>query len=200
MDMGNLIKDIVKVDDMTVKFILDHAEAPIISNMAMAFASIQSAEYADSLAAAGKEGDLNQKPVGTGPFQFVGYKKDAAIRYAANTAYWGEEVKIDNLVFSITTDASVRFQKLKAGECHAMPYPNPSDLDDIKATPGITVMEQEGLNVGYLAYNTNMDKFKDAKVRKALNHAINKDAIREVVFNGYATVAKNPIPPTILVL
>jgi dipeptide transport system substrate-binding protein len=197
MDMGNLIKDIVKVDDMTVKFVLDHAEAPIISNMAMAFASIQSAEYANNLAAAGNEGDLNQKPVGTGPFQFVGYKKDAAIRYSANASYWGDEVKIDNLVFSITTDASVRFQKMKAGECHAMPYPNPADLDDIKATAGITVMEQEGLNVGYLAYNVEKDKFKDVKVRKALNHAINKEAIREVVFNGYATVAKNPIPPTI---
>ena len=197
MDMGNLIKDIVKVDDMTVKFVLDHAEAPIISNMAMAFASIQSAEYADGLATAGKESDLNQSPVGTGPFQFVGYKKDAAIRYAANSAYWGDPVKIDNLVFSITTDASVRFQKMKAGECHAMPYPNPADLDDIKATAGITVMEQEGLNVGYLAYNVEKETFKDVKVRKALNHAINKNAIREVVFNGYATVAKNPIPPTI---
>ncbi len=197
MDMGNLIKDIVKVDDLTVKFVLDHPEAPIVSNMAMAFASIQSAEYAASLVKSGNLGDLNQKPIGTGPFKFVAYKKDAAIRYAANGDYWGEGAKIDNLVFSITTDASVRFQKMKAGECHAMPYPNPADLDDIKATEGITLMEQEGLNVGYLAYNTEKENFADAKVRKALNHAINKEAIKKVVFNGYASVAKNPIPPTI---
>ena len=165
--------------------------------MAMAFASIQSAEYGAQLVAAGKLGDLNQKPVGTGPFQFVGYKKDSVIRYAKNTQYWGEQAKIDNLVFSITTDASVRFQKMKAGECHAMPYPNPADIADIRNTDGINMMQQEGLNVGYLAYNTEKDKFKDVRVRKALNYAINKDAIKQVVFNGEASVAKNPIPPTI---
>jgi len=197
MDMSNLINDVVKVDDLTVKFVLDHPEAPIVSNMAMAFASIQSAEYGAQLVASGKLGDLNQKPVGTGPFQFVGYKKDSVIRYAKNTQYWGEQAKIDNLVFSITTDASVRFQKMKAGECHAMPYPNPADIADIRSTDGINMMEQEGLNVGYLAYNTEKDKFKDVRVRKALNYAINKDAIKQVVFNGEASVAKNPIPPTI---
>jgi len=197
MDMGNLIKEIVKVDDMTVKFVLDHPEAPIVSNMAMAFASIQSAEYADQLHKAGKEMDLNQKPVGTGPFKFVGYKKDSVIRYAKNASYWGEKPAIDNLVFSITTDASVRYQKMKAGECHVMPYPNPADIDNIRKEEGITMMQQEGLNVGYLAYNTEKENFKDAKVRKALNYAINKEAIKTVVFNGEATVAKNPIPPTI---
>ncbi|MEM5527631.1 ABC transporter substrate-binding protein [Gammaproteobacteria bacterium AS21] len=197
MDMGNLIKEIVKVDDMTVKFVLDHAEAPIMANLAMDFASIQSAEYADKLVKDNNLGDLNQNPIGTGPFQFVGYKKDAVIRYANNKQYWGEKAKIDNLIFAITTDASVRLQKMKAGECHAMPYPNPADLDDIKKDESITLMQQEGLNVGYLAYNTEKEKFKDARVRKALNYAMNKEAIKEVVFNGYATVAKNPIPPTI---
>ncbi len=197
MDMASLIKDIVRVDDMTVKFILDHAEAPIIANMAMAFASIQTAEYGAQLVKDNKIGDMNQKPVGTGPFQFVGYKKDSVIRYAKNTAYWGEKAKIDNLVFSITTDASVRYQKMKAGECHVMPFPNPADVAEIRKAEGITLMQQEGLNVGYLAYNTEKEKFKDVRVRKALNYAINKNAIKDVVFNGEATVAKNPIPPTI---
>ncbi|EPJ47828.1 MAG: dipeptide-binding ABC transporter substrate-binding component [Osedax symbiont Rs1] len=197
MDMASLIKDIVRVDDMTVKFVLDHAEAPIIANMAMAFASIQSAEYGAQLVKENKIGDMNQKPVGTGPFQFVGYKKDSVIRYAKNTAYWGEQPKIDNLVFSITTDASVRYQKMKAGECHVMPFPNPADVAEIRKAEGITLMQQEGLNVGYLAYNTEKEKFKDVRVRKALNYAINKNAIKDVVFNGEATVAKNPIPPTI---
>jgi dipeptide transport system substrate-binding protein len=197
MDMASLIKEIVKVDDMTVKFVLDHAEAPIVANMAMAFASIQSAEYGAKLVKENKVGDLNQKPVGTGPFKFVGYKKDSVIRYAKNTAYWGEQAKIDNLVFSITTDASVRFQKMKAGECHVMPYPNPADVAEIRNADGINMMQQAGLNVGYLAYNTEKEKFKDSRVRRALNHAIDKNAIKDVVFNGEATVAKNPIPPTI---
>ena len=51
---------------------------------------------------------VDQEPIGTGPFQFVGYQKDAVIRYRANDAYWGGKAAIDALVFSITPDASVR--------------------------------------------------------------------------------------------
>ncbi|MBL1420931.1 MAG: ABC transporter substrate-binding protein [Alphaproteobacteria bacterium] len=196
MDMANLIKEIKRVDDMTVTFVLDHPEAPIVANLAMAFAGIQSAEYAAQVEASGNLDDMNQKPVGTGPFKFVNYQKDAVIRYATNEDYWNGKPAIDNLIYSITPDASVRFQKMKAGECHVMPYPAPSELDMIKATDGITLMQSEGLNVGYLAYNTEKENFKDVKVRKALNHAINKEAIKEVVFSGYASIAKNPIPPT----
>ncbi len=57
-------------------------------------------------------------------------------------------------------------------------------------------MEQEGLNVGYLAYNTQQKPFDDVRVRKALNMAINKQAIMDAVFQGAGKSAKNPIPPT----
>lgn len=71
MEMGTLIKDLVKVDDYTVKFVLNRPEAPFLANISMPFASIISKEYTDKLAADGKKDDLNQYPVGTGPFQFV---------------------------------------------------------------------------------------------------------------------------------
>ena len=196
MDMPALIKEIVKVDDMTVKFVLNRTESPTIANLAMDFASIVSKEYADKLAADGKMGDLNQAPVGTGPFQFVAYQKDAVIRYKANPDYFNGKQPIDDLVFAITTDNSVRMQKLKAGECHVAPYPNPADLADLKADPNLNVMEAEGLNVGYLAYNTKVAPFDNTNVRKALNHAINKQAILDAVFEGAGAAAKNPIPPT----
>jgi dipeptide transport system substrate-binding protein len=153
MDMPSLIKSVEKVDDYTVRFNLNRPEAPFIANMAMDFASILSAEYGDQMSAAGTPEMLNQAPIGTGPFQFVGYQKDSVIRYKRNAAYWRGASKLDNLVFAITPDNSVRYQKLKAGECHVMPYPNPADIAGMKADPAITMMEQEGLNVGYLAYN-----------------------------------------------
>ncbi|MCB2095772.1 MAG: ABC transporter substrate-binding protein [Rhodobacteraceae bacterium] len=196
MSMPDLIKDIVKVDDYTVKFVLSRPEAPMISDLAMAFASIQSAEYADAMLAAGTPEMLNQAPIGTGPYIFVAYQKDAVIRYKANPDYWRGKAAIDDLVFAITPDASVREQKLKAGECHVIPYPNPADIAALKADPAVKMMEQEGLNVGYLAYNTKVAPFDNAKVRKALNMAIDKKAIIDVVFQGSGAVAKNPIPPT----
>jgi dipeptide transport system substrate-binding protein len=197
MSMPSLLKDIVKVDDHTVKFVLTRPEAPMIANLGMDFASIVSKEYADKLAAAGTKDDLNQKPVGTGAFKFVAYQKDAVIRYKAHDDYWAGRPKIDDLVFAITTDASVRHQRLKAGECHFNPYPNPADLEAIKSDPDLKLPQQEGLNVGYLAYNTKVAPFDNAKVRKALNMAINKNAILDAVFQGAGKAAKNPIPPTI---
>ncbi|KAF0677022.1 ABC transporter substrate-binding protein [Profundibacterium mesophilum] len=197
MSMPDLIESIEKVDDHTVKFKLTRPEAPFVANLAMDFASIMSKEYADAMQEAGTPEMLNQQPIGTGPFEFVAYQKDAVIRYQKNADYWKDGVpKVDNLVFAITPDASVRYQKLSAGECHVMPYPNPADIQAMKDDEDIKVMEQEGLNVGYLAYNTQVEPFDNPKVRKALNMAIDKQAIIDVVFQGSGEIAKNPIPPT----
>ena len=196
MSMPELIESIEKVDDYTVVFNLTRPEAPIIANMAMDFASIQSKEYADAMMEAGTPEMLNQAPIGTGPFQFQAYQKDAVIRYLRNDAYWGDAAKVESLIFAITPDASVRYQKVQAGECHVMAYPNPADVQAMKDAEDIVVMEQEGLNVGYLAYNTKVAPFDNAKVRKALNMAIDKQAIIDVVFQGSGQIAKNPIPPT----
>ncbi|MGG7517759.1 ABC transporter substrate-binding protein [Allorhizobium undicola] len=196
MGFPELIKSIEKVDDLTVKFVLNRQEAPFLANLAMPFASIMSKEYADKLKADGKMEQLNQMPLGTGPFSFVAYQEDAAIRYQKNPDFWGTAPKIDDLVFAITKDAAVRFQKLKAGECQLMPYPNAADVKAMKADPSLKVMEQEGLNVAYLGYNTLQAPFDKPEVRIALNKAINKKAIVDAVFQGMAAPAKNPIPPT----
>jgi ABC-type transport system substrate-binding protein len=120
MGMNTTIKQVEKVDDQTVRFHLNNIDAAFIQNLAMSFASIQSAEYAAQLLKEGKAGDINQKPIGTGPFVFKRYQKDAQIRYVGNKDYWKpEDVKLDNLIFSINTDAATRLQKLKTGEWSA---------------------------------------------------------------------------------
>ncbi|MBD3804220.1 MAG: ABC transporter substrate-binding protein [Thioclava sp.] len=196
MDMPTIIKSIDKVDDYTVKFTLSEPNAPFLADMAMDFASIISKEYADKLAAEDRKADINNVPVGTGPFEFVAYQKDAVIRYKANPDYFKGKAPIDDLIFAITPDPAVRMQKLQAGECQIMPYPAPADLEALKSDPNITVGEQPGLNVAYFAYNTTQKPFDDPKVRKALNMSINKQAIIDAVFQGAGQVAKNPIPPT----
>ena len=78
--------------------------------------------------------------------------------------------------------------------CDAVP--EPADLDAIRKDPKIQVLEQPGLNVGYLAYNTTKKPFDDVRVRKAINMAINKKAIIDAVYLTTGVAAKNPIPPT----
>jgi dipeptide transport system substrate-binding protein len=197
MDMAALIDSIEKIDDYTVIFHLTRPESPFIANIAMDFGSIHSAEYADNMIKAGTLDNFDQQPVGTGPFVFVSYQKDSTIRYLAHDTYWKGRAKIDKLVFSITPDASVRYAKLKAGEAHLMPYPNPADLAAMKKDTDINLMEKEGLNVGYLAFNVEKKEFQDVRVRQALSMAMNKQAIMDAVFQGSGKIAKNPIPPTI---
>jgi len=198
MEMHTLIKDIKRIDDYTIEFVLAHPESPFLSNLAMDFASILSKEYAEALVKAGKDlTTINTAPIGTGPYVFKSYQKDTLIRYTSNPAYFKTPPKVDNLVFSITPDASVRFQKLKAGECQFIAEPSPADLESISKISSIKLMEKEGLNVGYLAFNTEKKPFDNVLVREAIQYALNRPSYIKSIFLGRAVVANNPMPPTI---
>ncbi|MEG9621747.1 MULTISPECIES: ABC transporter substrate-binding protein [Pseudomonas] len=205
MGMDKNIARLEKVDDHTVRFTLNEVDAAFIQNLAMSFASIQSAEYAGQLLNQGKAADINQKPIGTGPFVFSKYQKDAQIRFKGNKDYWNpDDVKIDNLIFAISTDASVRMQKLKKNECQVTLFPRPADIEPLKKDPKLQMPEQAGFNLGYIAYNV-MDKIKGSneanplsqlKVRQALDMAVNKQQIIESVYQGAGQLAVNAMPPT----
>jgi dipeptide transport system substrate-binding protein len=140
---------------------------------------------------------IDTNPIGTGPFEFAGFQPDIAVRYRAFAGYWGGRQPIDTLVFSVTPNAAVRLTKLKSGECHVIPFPNPGDRQTIEADPNLKFLEQEGFNIGYLALNTSKPPFNDVRVRRAINMAIDKAAIIEAVYQGAGVVAKNPLPPTL---
>jgi dipeptide transport system substrate-binding protein len=196
MDMPKLLKSITKVDDYTVRFELNQPNAPFLANLAMDFATIQSKEYADALLKAGKPELIDQEPIGTGPFEFVQYVKDATVRYRAFPGYWGNKPKIDTLVYSINKDPSVRLAKLRANECQMAFGPNPADLPGLKADKNLLVMSQPGLNIGYLGMNTKKKPFDDVRVRRAVTMAIDQKAILDAVYQGTGQAAKNLIPPT----
>ncbi|RMM02110.1 Dipeptide ABC-type transport system, periplasmic substrate-binding protein [Pseudomonas savastanoi] len=205
MGMDTNITKIEKVDDHTVKFTLGKVDAAFIQNMAMSFASIQSAEYAAKLLKEGKPELINQQPIGTGPFVFKSYQKDSNIRYTGNKDYWKpEDVKVDNLIFAITTDASVRMQKLKKNECQITAYPRPADLEPLKADKNLKMPDQAGFNLGYIAYNVmpeikgedHPNPLAQLKVRQALDMAVNKQQIIDSVYQGAGQLAVNAMPPT----
>ncbi|MDU9413275.1 ABC transporter substrate-binding protein [Pseudomonas sp. zfem005] len=199
MGMRELIKSVEKVDALTVRFTLTHPEAPFLADMAMPFASIYSAEYGDQLLAAGKTNQLNQLPVGTGPFVFNRYAKDAQVRYKANPDYFRGKPEIDNLIFAITLDPNVRLQKVRAGECQLALYPKPEDVAGIRNDPRLAVDEIDALLTTYVAINTEHKPLDDARVRQAINLSIDKQALLGAVFGpGAASAAVNPYPPTLL--
>ncbi|HCF9708730.1 TPA: ABC transporter substrate-binding protein [Pseudomonas aeruginosa] len=199
MGMGELIKSVEKVDELTVRFVLNRPEAPFLRDMAMPFASIYSAEYGDQLLAAGKQGQLNNQPIGTGPFVFKRYAKDAQVRYTANPDYYAGKPPIDNLVFAITLDPNVRMQKVRAGECQVSLYPKPEDVPRLKQDQNLAVDEIDALLTTYIAINTQHKPLDDPRVRQAINLALDKKAMLDAVFGpGAASPAVGPYPPTLL--
>ena len=196
MGMSDLVKKVEKLDDHTVRLTLAHAEAPFLADLAMDFMGIQSKEYADQiLKGGGSLEPFDWNPVGTGPFVFVRYEKDQTIRYVANPDYYLGKPKIDNLIFSITPDASVRFEKLKTGECDVVAEPGFTDLTAMSVNPKMSVEEQTSLNVSFLALNTTKKPLDNVLVRRAINHAVNKKSYIDAVFLGRAVLNPNPLPP-----
>lgn len=191
----SLIKSIRKIDDYTVKFTLNEANAGFLAMLSLTITSMQSQEYGMTMLKQGTPELIDTHPIGTGPFSFVSYVKDQKIIFKTFPAYWRGRSKLDELEFLISPDASDRWQKVQDNRCHVMPFPKPNDLEQMRNHPNVTVLEQLGLNVGYLSYNTTKPPFNDVRVRKALNMAINKQAILEHVYQGAGMSAINLIPP-----
>ncbi|MGZ3691277.1 MAG: ABC transporter substrate-binding protein [Pseudobdellovibrio sp.] len=197
MELDTLIADVTKSDDYTVSFKLKRPEAPFLADLAMDFASIQSEEYAKSLIKSGKGlKTLETAPIGTGPFVFKSYQKDSAVRYKAFDKYYKGKPKIENLVYVIVTDSTVRLQKMKSGECNVMSEPQPQDLEQIAKTAGVKIVSTEGLNVAYIAFNTEKKPFNNLKVRQALAMAMNQKSYLDLIYKSQGSAAKNPIPPS----
>jgi dipeptide transport system substrate-binding protein len=196
MSMPELIKSVSKVDDQTVRITLSKPESPFVADLTMtSIASIYSAEYADQLLKAGKLEQINTQPIGTGPFVFKSYQKDAVIRYAANTAYWNTPPKVD-LIFAITPDPSVRIQRLKAGECLVSLVGG----DNARAFDGdarINLLRSKPLTTSYLAPNSKHRFLSDKRFREALSIAIDRKTFVQSVFGGEAVPAGSFLPPGI---
>ena len=185
------LKAVTKISDDTVAFDLTTPSASLLSALTVQSFSIWSAEYAAAMAKAGTKSQVDLAPLGTGPFQLMQYQKDSALRFHAFPQFWGAKggltsraARVDNLVFSITPDAVVRLAKLRANECQIDRYPNPADLDAMRATPGIKVLQAPVAAQSMLSFRTDKKPFSDVRVRQALAMAIDHDGLVRAVFQA----------------
>ncbi|PAU55068.1 ABC transporter substrate-binding protein [Pseudomonas indica] len=195
MQWPTLIDKIEAPDPHHVRITLRHPDATFLATLSMGFASIYSAEYATQLMAAGTPEKLNAQPIGSGPFVFRRFQKDAVVRYQANDAYFGGKPQVDDLIYAITPDANVRLQKLRRGECQVALSPKPQDVASTRGDAALQVIETPAFMTAFVAINTQHPPLDKPAVRQAINLAFDKTNYLKAVFEGSAVPANGPYPP-----
>ncbi|MBI3793659.1 MAG: ABC transporter substrate-binding protein [Nitrospinae bacterium] len=123
-------------------------------------------------------GDLSEKPVGAGPFRVVSRKRGADIRLARNNLYFDKIPALEGVWFKIIPDETVRLLELVKGNLQMVNNPiMPYALPWIKRQKNLMVATADGTSVSYVGFNLRDERLKDSRVRKAVAHAIDRDAI-----------------------
>jgi peptide/nickel transport system substrate-binding protein len=188
------IASVQAVDPLTFRITLKEPYAPLLSTLAT------HSSYLVSPTAVRTWGDdFDKHPVGAGPFVFSSWIPGERIELTANPNYYLGRPHVDRVVFKVIPDIKVRLLELKSGAIQIMDGVGPADREEISKNPRLTLDAKPGLNVGYLAMNMLHPPFGNLDVRRAVNHAINKENLVKLLYRGMAEVAKNPIPPTMWV-
>ncbi|RDZ54613.1 ABC transporter substrate-binding protein [Haloferax sp. Atlit-4N] len=193
--LGSWIDEIQVDGDYSMTIQLTQSYAPFLRNLAMFAASVH------SLAAIEEYGtDLSSNPVGTGPFQLSNLDDaNERIRLEANAEYWGEGPNVDEVVFVTIGQNSTRAQSLASGELDIIDGLGAQSSVQVENASNANLVRTEGINIGYMAFNmASREEFRDRRVRQAVSHAINTEAIVNEIYSGFATQASQPLPPNVL--
>ncbi|MCF6272947.1 MAG: ABC transporter substrate-binding protein [Rhodobacteraceae bacterium] len=174
------IADVSAPDDTTVVVTLSAPNGNFLFNMAWGDAVILN------------EGDdteaLKTKPNGTGAFTFTNWVQGDSITLTRNENYWGEPAKLESATIKYISDPTAAFAAVMAGDVDAFPtFPAPENLAQFDADPRFSVIVGSTEGETILATNNKMPPFDNVKVREALAHAIDRNAIIDGAMFGYGT-------------
>lgn len=193
-DKEHIIDSVKAVNNNTFELKLKKPSAALLNNLAMVAFSIASPTAIE------EEGDhFGEKPVGTGPFKFVSWKRNNTIELEKNPNYWQKGYpKVSKLIYRTLPDNSARLNSLVTGEIDIADGLSPSDHTRIEQDQNLQLLKRPSFNVGYLGMTMIQKPFDDKKVREAVSMAVDRQAIVNSFFEGFATEAKNPLQPTAL--
>ena len=188
-----LVRDIEKteaVDDYTARITLKRPFSAFINVLAHPAVVMISP---GAIAKYGRE--LNDHPVGTGPFKFVEWKQTDYLKVEKFGGYWKPGYpKVDGIIWKPVVDNNTRAAILQTGEAQFAFRMPPEQIAMLKTKPELEVLTGPSLYQRFLMMNTRQKPFDNLKVRQAVNYAINKEALCKVAFAGYAVPSDGVIP------
>ncbi|MCK4391875.1 ABC transporter substrate-binding protein [Candidatus Bipolaricaulota bacterium] len=179
------VDSVQPIDRYTVRFELRKGGGTFLNELAL---GVRSAIVAYE--ALNEHGALAQ-PIGTGAYEFHSRNAEGALRLKRFDGYWGEPGAIEMLHFRVVTDPNVRIALLCSGDAHWV-FDLPFDvLQGIEEAGYETDVIDTG-NLLRLSFNNTRPPFNDSRVRRAVAHAIDRNALNEIVFAGVASPSNQP--------
>ena len=188
------LSGVTVVDPLTVKIELARPDATFLHVLALNFAHVVPKEEVEKYGA-----DFGKNPVGTGAYKMTDWTLGQHVVFEKNPDYWNKGLPyLDKITFEVGQEPIVALLRLQKGEVDVpgdgIP---PAKFQEVMADPDQKARVVEGgqLHTGYITMNTTMAPFDNAKVRQAVNMAINKDRIVQLI-NNRAVPANQPLPPS----
>jgi peptide/nickel transport system substrate-binding protein len=167
------------VDDTTVKVTLKNPSGGFLYNMGWGDAVIVAPETAET---------NKENPVGTGPFKFENWAKGSMVTMVKNPDYWGKPVALEKATFRFISDPAAATAALLAGDVQAFPnFPAPEAIPQFEADPRFSVVIGTTEGETILSTNNGKPPFDNLKVRQAIAHALDRQAIIDGAMFGQGT-------------
>jgi len=181
-------KSVEKIDDYTVKVTLEEPDALFLSTVADNWCMVPPGYFEE----VGQEG-FDEHPIGTGPFMFVEWVKGDHITMEANIDYWRGAPKIETVIFRPIPESATRVAAIQTGEVDIVHRLSSEEAQSLLGVENVKVIKYPQARIYYIAFNnltTGLDQpTMDAKVRQAMNYAVDVDAIVDALFDGFAKPA-----------
>ena len=173
------IESVEAVDPLTARVTLSAANGGFLFNLAWGDAVIVAPESID---------DIKTLPIGTGAFEFSNWVQGDQIELARNEAYWGTPANLETATFKFISDPTAAFAAMMAEDVDVFySYPAPENLPQFEADPRFEVLVGSSEGETILSTNNKMEPFTDIRVREAVAHAIDRQAIIDGAMFGLGT-------------
>jgi len=186
------IKRVMAINPLRVLFQIDRPYAPFLANLAIGPAAIVSPSAVKKLGSR-----FGKFPVGTGAYRFVEWVGGDRITLERNTDYWDQPARTRYLIFLTTPDSKQRLQALESGAADVIQQLDPDDLPLLRLHPDLKLATAPAALVSYLAMNTQRRPLNDPRIRRAIAHAVRRDALVKLVYQGLGFPAIGPLPPSV---
>ncbi len=171
------IRQVDVLDAFTVELSLHHPSGTLPYVLGWGDAVVVAAESAATNAS---------HPIGTGPFLFSNWRRGDSIRLDRNLDYWGVAAKLNTVLFKFIGDPAAAFAAMKAGDVDAFPnYPAPENIAEFESDPDFKVVIGASEGKVIMAMNNARSPFNNRLVRRAISHAIDRDAVIDGAMFGF---------------